>query len=71
MIPGSFDYHRPTSLSEAVGLLASLDAEARVIAGGHSLIPMMKLRHANPSQLVDLAALSELGGVREEAGEIV
>jgi carbon-monoxide dehydrogenase medium subunit len=71
LIPGSFDYHRPTSLSEAVGLLASLDAEARVIAGGHSLIPMMKLRLANPSHLVDLAALSELGGVREEAGEIV
>ena len=47
MIPGSFDYHRPTSLREAVALLADLGEEARPLAGGHSLIPMMKLRLAS------------------------
>lgn len=71
MIPGSFDYHRPTSLSEAVALLSSFDADARVIAGGHSLIPMMKLRLATPSHLIDLAAVGELRGVSAEGGEIV
>jgi aerobic carbon-monoxide dehydrogenase medium subunit len=71
LIPGSFDYHRPTNLGEAVALLSSLDSEARVIAGGHSLIPMMKLRLATPSHLIDLAAVDELKGVQEEGGDIV
>ncbi len=71
MIPGAFDYHRPASLSDAIGLLSKLDSEARVIAGGHSLIPMMKLRLAAPSHLVDLAAIAELKGIRLDAGEIV
>jgi FAD binding domain in molybdopterin dehydrogenase len=48
MIPASFEYHRPQSLDEAIGLLASLGDDARVVAGGHSLIPMMKLRLAQP-----------------------
>ena len=52
MIPGAFTYHRPTSVAEAVGLLADLGEEARAIAGGHSLIPMMKLRLATPGHLV-------------------
>jgi carbon-monoxide dehydrogenase medium subunit len=71
MIPGAFDYHRPASLSDAIGLLSTLDSEARVIAGGHSLIPMMKLRLAAPSHLIDLAAIAELRGVRLDAGEFV
>ena len=71
MIPGSFEYHRPTDLSEAVALLSQLDSEARVIAGGHSLIPMMKLRLATPTHLIDLAGVAELKGVRLEGGEIV
>ena len=71
MIPGSFDYHRPTSLSEAVALLGQLDSDARVIAGGHSLIPMMKLRLAMPSHLIDLAGVAELKGVRLDGHEIV
>jgi aerobic carbon-monoxide dehydrogenase medium subunit len=71
LIPGSFEYHRPASLSEAVVLLAELDSEARVIAGGHSLIPMMKLRLAMPSHLVDLAGVPELKGVRLDGGDIV
>jgi carbon-monoxide dehydrogenase medium subunit len=71
LIPGSFEYHRPSTVNEAVGLLGRLDSEARVLAGGHSLIPMMKLRLAQPSHLVDLAGLEELRGVRVEGGEIV
>ena len=71
MIPGSFEYHRPANLSEAVALLGRLDSDARVIAGGHSLIPMMKLRLAMPSHLIDLAGVAELKGVRLEGGEIV
>jgi len=71
MIPGSFDYHRPRSLDEAVGLLARLGEEARVVAGGHSLIPMMKLRLAAPEHLVDLQGLGELRAVRSEGGNLV
>ena len=71
MIPGSFEYHRPASLSEAVALLGRLDSDARVLAGGHSLIPMMKLRLAMPTHLVDLAGCAELKGVKLEGGEIV
>jgi carbon-monoxide dehydrogenase medium subunit len=71
LIPGSFEYHRPANLSEAVALLGQLDSDARVIAGGHSLIPMMKLRLAVPSHLIDLASVAELKGVRLEGGEIV
>ncbi|HEY1452870.1 MAG TPA: xanthine dehydrogenase family protein subunit M [Roseiarcus sp.] len=71
MIPGSFEYHRPASLSDAVALLGRLDSDARLIAGGHSLIPMMKLRLALPTHLVDLAGVPELKGVRLDGGEIV
>jgi aerobic carbon-monoxide dehydrogenase medium subunit len=71
LIPGAFDYHRPASLSEAVALLGQLDSDARVIAGGHSLIPMMKLRLAMPSHLIDLAGLAELKGVSRDGGDIV
>ncbi|MGD0317934.1 MAG: xanthine dehydrogenase family protein subunit M [Xanthobacteraceae bacterium] len=71
MIPGSFAYHRPTSIKEAVGLLARLGDDGRALAGGHSLIPMMKLRLATPANLVDLAAIAELKGVRSEGNDIV
>ena len=70
MIPGPFDYHRPSSLDEAVGLLADLGDEARVLAGGHSLIPMMKLRLAVPSHLVDLGRVDALQGVEERDGSL-
>ena len=71
MIPGSFDYHRPSSVKEAVGLLAQFGEDARAIAGGHSLIPMMKLRLASPSHLVDLGGVSELKGIRDDGGDVV
>ena len=53
MIPASFEYHRPGSVDEVVSLLAELGEEGRVLAGGHSLIPMMKLRLAEPAHLID------------------
>jgi carbon-monoxide dehydrogenase medium subunit len=71
MIPGTFDYHRPSSVADAVRLLAELGEEALPLAGGHSLIPMMKLRMATPEHLVDLHAISALKGIRREAGTIV
>ncbi|MGA8397221.1 MAG: FAD binding domain-containing protein, partial [Pseudolabrys sp.] len=71
MIPGSFAYHRPSSVKEAVGLLGSLGDDARAIAGGHSLIPMMKLRLASPSHLVDLAGVADLKGIREDGKDIL
>jgi len=71
VIPGAFAYHRPKSVAEAVALLADLRQDARPLAGGHSLIPMMKLRLAAPEHLVDLGRLGELRGVRSEGADIV
>ena len=60
MIPGQFEYHRPDTLQSAIGLLSELGDDSRVIAGGHSLIPMMKLRLAMPEHLIDLARIDAL-----------
>jgi len=71
VIPGAFAYHRPKSVKDAVALLAELGEDARPLAGGHSLIPMMKLRLAAPAHLVDLAGVSDLRGIRVDGGDIV
>jgi len=71
VIPGPFAYHRPKSVAEAVAMLADLGPEARPLAGGHSLIPMMKLRLAVPEHLVDLGGLGELKGIKAEGNDIV
>jgi aerobic carbon-monoxide dehydrogenase medium subunit len=71
VIPGPFAYHRPKSVAEAVTMLADLGEDARALAGGHSLIPMMKLRLAAPQHLIDLGGIRELRGVRVEGGDIV
>ena len=68
MYPGSFEYSAPTSLAEAQGLLSKLGDDARVLAGGHSLIPMMKLRLAEPGHIIDLGRISGLSYVREQGG---
>jgi carbon-monoxide dehydrogenase medium subunit len=68
MIAQNFDYSAPTTLDEALGLLANENAKA--LAGGMSLIPMMKLRFAAPEQIVDLGRLPGLNTIREEAGQI-
>ena len=70
MIPGPFAYHQPESVAAAVGLLAELGEEARVIAGGHSLIPMMKLRMADLSHLIDLQKIGDLKGIQVEGGTV-
>ena len=66
MIPGRFTYHRPASVNEAVQMLTSLGENARPLAGGHSLIPMMKLRLAQPDHLIDLGRIAGLKGIRQE-----
>jgi carbon-monoxide dehydrogenase medium subunit len=71
MIPGPFTYHRPTDLNEVLKLLATLDGEARPLAGGHSLIPMMKLRLATPEHLIDLHGIKDLCGVRRDGDKVV
>src|SRR6202050_1354230 len=71
VIPGSFSYHRPSSVQEAVGLLTKLGDDGRALAGGHSLIPMMKLRLATPANLVDLAGIADLKGIRGDGNDIV
>ena len=69
--PAPVDYARATSVDHALQLLEQHGEDARVIAGGHSLIPMMRLRIAAPTTLVDLNDLDELKGIRVEGNEIV
>src|SRR3981189_418165 len=71
MIPGPFSYPRPTPWADAVKLLSTLGDEARPLAGGHSLVPMMKLRLATPEHLVDLHGIAGLKGIRRDGNNIV
>ncbi|HXD56617.1 MAG TPA: xanthine dehydrogenase family protein subunit M [Thermoleophilaceae bacterium] len=68
--PASFEYERATSVEGAIAALQRLGPEARIIAGGHSLLPMMKLRLANPEHLIDINDLAELAYIRDEGDEI-
>lgn len=70
MIPREFQYHAPRTLPDALGLLKQLGDAAKVLAGGHSLLPMMKLRFAQPGHLIDLGRIPELKGIREDGGTI-
>ena len=70
MIPGPFSYHRPATVADAVKLLSSLGEEARPLAGGHSLVPMMKLRLASPEHLVDLHGVAGLKGIRRDGNKV-
>ncbi|MEU4672799.1 xanthine dehydrogenase family protein subunit M [Amycolatopsis sp. NPDC023774] len=69
-VPAQFEYERATSVEHALALLAKYGPESRVIAGGHSLIPMMKLRLARPEALVDVNELTELCGIEVAGGEL-
>ena len=71
MTPSAFDYHAPRSVADAIQLLGSLGPDAKLLAGGHSLLPMMKLRFAQPTHLIDLNRIDALRGIREEGGTIV
>ncbi|MGC9370177.1 MAG: FAD binding domain-containing protein [Paracoccaceae bacterium] len=66
MIPAAFEYHRPTDVQAAIRVLQDHGDEARVLAGGHSLIPMMKLRMADLGHLIDLQDIAELKGITVE-----
>jgi len=68
MIPGPFAYHRPASLEEAIGLLGEYGDEAKILAGGQSLIPLMRFRFAEPARLVDINRIAGLDGISEENG---
>ena len=70
MKPAPFDYVRPGSLAEACELLAG-DDDARLIAGGQTLVPMLAMRLARPARLIDIMRLPELAGIREEAGCVI
>ncbi len=69
MIPSAFEYHAPATLEEALGLLVQHGEEAKLLSGGHSLIPLLKTRIARPGVLVDIGRIGDLSFVREEAGE--
>lgn len=68
MIPGSFDYHSPSTLEDAIKLLEDLGEDAKILAGGHSLIPMMKWRLAEPTHLIDIRKLTGMDYIKEEGG---
>lgn len=68
--PGPFQYERATSVQNVIELLEKYGPETRILAGGHSLLPMMKLRLANPERLIDINELDELSYIREADGEI-
>ena len=70
MIPAGFDYHAPRSVADAVRLLGSLGSDAKLLAGGHSLLPMMKLRFATPSALIDLGRIADLRGITQVGNEV-
>jgi carbon-monoxide dehydrogenase medium subunit len=70
MIPAGFDYHAPRSVADAIKLLGDLGPDAKLLAGGHSLLPMMKLRFAEPTHLIDLGRIPELRGISQAGNEI-
>ena len=71
MIPAQFDYQAPSTIDEALTLLAANPDDAKILAGGHSLLPAMKLRLAQPAMLVDIGRIKDLSYVREEGSQIL
>ena len=71
MYPAPFEYHAPQSVEEAVALLDRFGDEAKLLAGGHSLVPLLKLRFATPQHLIDVRKIPGLSGIREDGGTIV
>lgn len=70
MIPSPFEYHAPTSVPDAIALLGRYGDEAKLLAGGHSLLPMMKMRFAEPAHLIDLGRIPDLRGIAEVGDEV-
>jgi len=70
MIPRQFEYHAPQTVPDAIALLQKYGDTAKLLAGGHSLLPMMKIRFAEPAHLVDLGRIADLRGIREKGKEL-
>ena len=70
MIPTEFDYKRATSMDDAIALLKATNGDGKFVAGGHSLVPLMKLRLSEPSVLIDIIRVPGLGGIREKDGKL-
>jgi carbon-monoxide dehydrogenase medium subunit len=70
MIPTTFEYHRASSVDDALKAMAASGGSAKFVAGGHSLVPLMKLRLSEPGTLIDIARIPELAGIREKGGQI-
>jgi carbon-monoxide dehydrogenase medium subunit len=70
VIPIAFDYHRASSLDDALTALAAAGGNGKFVAGGHSLVPLMKLRLSEPGTLIDIARIPELAGIRDKDGQI-
>ncbi len=71
MYPAQFEYHKASTVKEALDLLGKYKDEAKLLAGGHSLLPAMKLRLAQPKHLIDIGKVAGLSGVKEEGGTLV
>ena len=71
MYPAPFEYHRAASVKDALAMLTRFGDDAKLLAGGHSLIPMMKLRLAQPAHLIDIGGIRDLAQIREDGGRIV
>jgi carbon-monoxide dehydrogenase medium subunit len=71
MYPARFEYHAPATVQDALALLGRLKDDAKLLAGGHSLIPMMKLRLAQPKHLIDIRKVPGLSGIKEDGGALV
>jgi len=70
VIPTTFDYHRASSVDDALKAMAASGGNGKFVAGGHSLVPLMKLRLSEPGVLIDIARIPELAGIREKGGQI-
>jgi carbon-monoxide dehydrogenase medium subunit len=71
MIPAAFDYHAPSTVDEAVRLLAEAGEDAKVLAGGQSLLPVLRMRLAAPNVVIDIGRIAELQGIREDGDALV
>lgn len=71
MFPGQFEYHRPDSVKAALAFMKQFGEDAKLLSGGHSLLPMMKLRLAQPAHLVDIGKIAELTNIAEQGGKVV
>lgn len=71
MIPNSFDYVQAGSIEEAIRLMQESGGEGKFVAGGHSLVPLMKFRLTNPGKLIDISQITELRGIRQEGNRLV